>query len=121
RTSRRAQSMSAFGGKADMEGVRLRGVKWSVDTRSPLRRILTRKAWNMGQLRPAKALINESKYPYIVELAVNTDELNVDLSRLMMDFHRSRKIQVRHGGEFLEKTKSFFVGVFVIWLRPVRS
>ena len=62
----------------------------------------------MGQLRIAKALINESKYPYIVELAVNTDELNVDLSRLMMDFHRSRKIQVRHGRRILREDQIFF-------------
>jgi hypothetical protein len=44
-----------------------------------------------------KAVTNEKEYPYIVELAVSADKLEVQLSRTMMDFHSSRKIQARHG------------------------
>ena len=43
-----------------------------------------------------KAVANESKYPYIVELVVAGDKLDVELSRRMMDFHRSRKIQTEN-------------------------
>ena len=42
-----------------------------------------------------KAVANESKYPYIVELFVPADELGVKFSRHMMDFHGLRKIQTR--------------------------
>jgi len=51
----------------------------------------------MGEPHTSRTIINESKYPYIVELAVDTDELSVELSRRMLHFHKSRNIQVRHG------------------------
>jgi hypothetical protein len=44
-----------------------------------------------------KAVTNESRYPYIVELIVADDKLDLEVSRRIMDFHRLRKIQVRHG------------------------
>jgi hypothetical protein len=44
-----------------------------------------------------RAKANESKYPHIVELAIESDQLDVDLSRRIMDFHRSRHIPPRHG------------------------
>jgi hypothetical protein len=34
---------------------------------------------------------NEKKYPYIVELVVAGDKLDVEMSRRMMHFHSSRK------------------------------
>jgi hypothetical protein len=46
---------------------------------------------------PGKTLRNERKYPHIVELAVDTNGLDVELSRRIMDFHKSRHIQPRHG------------------------
>ena len=36
-------------------------------------------------------------YLYVVELAVDTDKLNVELNRRMLHFHKSRNIRVRHG------------------------
>ncbi len=51
----------------------------------------------MGHSTTGKAVSNESNYPYIVEIAVAEDKLDVELSRQMMDFHKSRKIQARHG------------------------
>ena len=51
----------------------------------------------MRQQRSGKAVTNEREYPYIVEFAVDDDMLDVELSRRMLDFHRSRKIQARHG------------------------
>jgi hypothetical protein len=47
-------------------------------------------------------------YPYVVELAVVGDELDVELSRRMMDFHRSRKIQVRHGRRIVIESQIYF-------------
>src|SRR5215472_14930385 len=43
-----------------------------------------------------KATANESKYPYIVELVVDGDKLDVEFSRRTMDFHRSRNREARH-------------------------
>jgi len=62
--------------------------------------------------RNRKATANENKYPYIVELVVDGDKLDVEFSRRMMDFHRSRKIQARHGRRIVRKIKSIFGGVF---------
>jgi len=41
--------------------------------------------------------MNERKYPYVVELAVEKDQLGVELSRQIMEFHKSRHIQLRYG------------------------
>jgi len=46
---------------------------------------------------PGKTLRNERNYPYIVELAVHTHGLDVELSRRVMEFHKSRHIQPRYG------------------------
>ena len=47
--------------------------------------------------RGGKPLTNESQYPYIVELAVTGGALGVALSRRIIDFHKARQIQLRHG------------------------
>jgi hypothetical protein len=44
-----------------------------------------------------KSLANEKKYPNIVELAVPEDGLEIELSRQIMEFHKLRHIQPRHG------------------------
>jgi hypothetical protein len=49
----------------------------------------------VGKPRTGKALTNEVKYPYIVELAVRPHETNAELNGRIIDFHRSRKIQAR--------------------------
>ena len=51
----------------------------------------------MTERRVNRPLTNESKYPYIVELAVTGESLGVALSRWIIDFHRARQIQPRHG------------------------
>jgi hypothetical protein len=55
-----------------------------------------------------KAVANESKYPYIVELFVPADELDVEVSRRMMDFHKSRKIQARYGRRIVREGQIYF-------------
>ena len=45
----------------------------------------------------AQAQATENKYPYVVELAVVTDGMDIELSRQIVRFHKSRHIQPRHG------------------------
>ena len=59
-----------------------------------------------------KAVATEQKYPYIVELLVVDDELDVEVSRRMMDFHSSRKIQVRHGRRIVIEDQIYFLWCF---------
>jgi hypothetical protein len=47
--------------------------------------------------RRNKAMTNEISHPYVVELAVVGDALDVELSRRIMQFHESQPIQPRHG------------------------
>ena len=47
--------------------------------------------------RGTRAQANENKYPYVVELAVVTDGMDIELSRQIVRFHKSRHIQPRHG------------------------
>jgi hypothetical protein len=46
---------------------------------------------------PKRALRNEIRHPYIVEVAIVGDELNVQLGRRIMQFHQSQRIQPRYG------------------------
>src|SRR5262249_41511893 len=49
------------------------------------------------QIPSGKATANESKYPYIIELALTGRLLDVGLSCRIMNFHKTRHIQPRHG------------------------
>jgi len=55
-----------------------------------------------------KAVTNEAEYPYIVELAVADDELDVELSCRVMNFHGSRKIHARHGRIVVRESQNYF-------------
>jgi hypothetical protein len=55
-----------------------------------------------------KAVANENKYPYIVELVVADDKLDLEVSRRIMDFHRLRKTQVRHGRRIVTERQIYF-------------
>jgi hypothetical protein len=48
---------------------------------------------------------NERQYPHIVELVVATDELDVPLSRRIMDFHKSRHVEARHGRRVVRESQ----------------
>jgi hypothetical protein len=74
----------------------------------------------MRQPPSGKAVTNEREYPYIVELVFDNDILDVELSRRMLDFHRSRKIQARHGRRIVREGQFFFDGVFLIRTGPAR-
>jgi hypothetical protein len=47
--------------------------------------------------RNGKAMANENRHPYVIEVAVAGDALDVELGRQIMQFHKSRHIQPRHG------------------------
>jgi hypothetical protein len=47
--------------------------------------------------RTGKAVANESKYPFIIEVPVAANGLDVRLNGLIVDFHRSRRIPPRFG------------------------
>jgi hypothetical protein len=50
----------------------------------------------------------EKKYPYIVELFVADDKLDVEVNRRMMDFHRSRKIPARYGLTIIREGQIYY-------------
>ena len=52
---------------------------------------------DMPPPRSTKARVNESKYPFVVELAVDSNQLDFELSRQIIRFHQSRHIRPRYG------------------------
>ena len=61
-----------------------------------------------NQPHSGKALTNESNCPYIVELAVAAGELDVELSRQIIGFHKSQQIEPRHGRRTFTGGQSYF-------------
>jgi hypothetical protein len=62
----------------------------------------------MSPTRSNKAVKNESRHPYIIELLVIGDEpdgdaLDVELNRRIIQFHKSRHIQPRCGRRFTNR------------------
>jgi hypothetical protein len=52
-----------------------------------------------------KAVTNEREYPHIVELAVATNELDFQLSRRIIDFHKLRHVETRHGRRVVRESQ----------------
>jgi hypothetical protein len=50
-----------------------------------------------GLMRGLGKAANERKYPHVVELAVASGGLDVKLNRQIVQFHKSRHIEPRHG------------------------
>jgi hypothetical protein len=59
----------------------------------------------MGRPRTGKGLTNEIRYPYIVELATNTDDL--ETKGRVLQFHNSRKIRIRQGRRIVREDKTY--------------
>ena len=55
-----------------------------------------------------RALTNERKYPFIVELAVTGEELELALSCQIIVFHKGRHIQTRHGRTILRNGETHY-------------
>ena len=85
-------------------GVHMRTIRQSIKTG---RLSGTKDAFGQWRVEPAE-LHRVYPYPYVVELAVDTDKLNVELSRRMLHFHKSRNIQVRHGRRIMRETQIYF-------------
>ena len=51
----------------------------------------------MSESYNERAATNEKEYPNIVQIAVGSEPLDVNLSRRIMLFHKSRNIEPRHG------------------------
>jgi len=51
----------------------------------------------MAMHRVGRQRTNESRNPYIVELAVTGAALGFALSSRIIDFHKTRQIEARHG------------------------
>jgi hypothetical protein len=52
-------------------------------------------------------VINESRYPYVVALAIPHTGLEIELSRQIVGFHKSRRIQPRHGRQTIRDNPTF--------------
>ena len=62
----------------------------------------------MISTRSNKAVMNESRHPYVIELVVISDEpdsdaLDVELNQRIMRFHKLRHIQPRCGRRFTNR------------------
>ncbi len=55
-----------------------------------------------------KAVTNESIYPNIVELAVTADGLEVELARRIIEFHKLRHIEPRHGRRIHKENQTYY-------------
>ena len=60
------------------------------------------------QFSSYKAKANESKYPNVVELAVDGDGLDVTLGSRIINFHKSRHIQPHHGRTIIRQQQIFY-------------
>jgi hypothetical protein len=54
-----------------------------------------------------KGVHNESRYPYVVELAVPHSGLEIELNRQIVGFRKSRGIQPRHGRQTIRDNRTF--------------
>src|SRR5689334_18149781 len=55
-----------------------------------------------------KSVRNETKYPYIAELPVSVRGLDVELSRRIFQFHKTRHVQPRHGRTILTERQHYY-------------
>ena len=60
----------------------------------------------MRQFPKQKALANEHKYPNIVELTFPADGLEFEFNRRIIEFHKLRHIQPRHGRQIAREKRN---------------
>jgi hypothetical protein len=68
-----------------------------------------------------KALANERKYRYIVELPASVGGLDVALNRRIVQFHKTQHVQPRHGRTIPKEGRFFIAGAFPICRWPAPS
>ena len=55
-----------------------------------------------------KLLTNERTNPYLVEIPVAAAGLDIALNRQIVEFHKSRHIQLRHGRSILRYGETYY-------------
>ena len=58
--------------------------------------------------RAGKAVANETKYPFIIEVPVAANGLNVELNGQIIGFHKSRRIEPRFGRTVFREGQSYY-------------
>jgi hypothetical protein len=58
--------------------------------------------------RVGKAAVNESKYPFIIEMLVAANGLDVELNNQIVGFHRSRRIPPKFGRSIFRNGQSYY-------------
>ena len=58
--------------------------------------------------RAGKAVANERKYPFIVEVHVGANGLDVELNGQIVDFHKSHRIPPRFGRTVFRDGQSYY-------------
>jgi len=58
--------------------------------------------------RNGRAMANEAKHPYVVEVAVAGDALDIELGRRIMRFHKSRHLLPRYGRRIKTRRGQFY-------------
>ncbi len=54
-----------------------------------------------------RTLINEERYPYVVELAVPDGGFETELNNRIMGFHKSKRIQPRYGRRIIRDNQTY--------------
>jgi hypothetical protein len=55
-----------------------------------------------------KSVTNERTHPYLVEIPVAVAGLDAPLNRQIVEFHKSRRLQLRHGRIILTDGKNYY-------------
>jgi len=58
--------------------------------------------------RAGKAVANERKYPFIVEVHVGANGLDVELNGQIVDFHKSRRATPRFGRTVFRDAQTYY-------------
>jgi hypothetical protein len=66
------------------------------------------KAFQRRIFSVGKSLTNERTLPYLVEISVAAAGLDVPLNRQIMEFHKSRHLQLRHGRMILRGGENYY-------------
>ena len=59
-------------------------------------------------IRNVRNVRNELQYPHIVQLAVATEELDIQLSRRIINFHKLRHVEARHGRRVFRENQIYY-------------
>jgi hypothetical protein len=62
----------------------------------------------MSMDRPGKAITNERKYPFVVEVPVAANGLDVALNSEIVAFHKSRLVPPRFGRTVFRDEQSYY-------------